>query len=49
MVPAEVGREQTMAQDLIFWVATASVCMGMGVVFVALVALKQLTADDDPD
>jgi hypothetical protein len=46
---AETGREQTMAQDLIFWVATASVCMGMGVLFVVFVALKQLTADDDPD
>jgi hypothetical protein len=37
-----------MAQDLIFLVATASVCMGMGVLFVVLVALKQLNADDDP-
>jgi hypothetical protein len=38
-----------MAQDLIFWVATASACMVMGVFFVALIALKQLVADDDPD
>jgi hypothetical protein len=38
-----------MAQDLVFWVATASVWMGIGVVFVVFVALKQLTADDDPD
>jgi hypothetical protein len=38
-----------MAQDLIFWVATASVCMGIGVLFVVLLALKQLIADDDPD
>jgi hypothetical protein len=38
-----------MAQDLIFWVATASVCMGMGVLFVVFVAMKQLVADDDPD
>jgi hypothetical protein len=29
-----------VAQDLIFWVATASVCMGMGVLFVVFVALK---------
>jgi hypothetical protein len=38
-----------MAQDLIFWVSTASVCMGIGVIFVVVVALKQLTADDDPN
>jgi hypothetical protein len=38
-----------MAHDLIFWVATASLCMGMGVLFVVFVALKQLTANDDPD
>jgi hypothetical protein len=46
---AEIGMEQTMAQGLIFWVATASVGMGMGVLFVVVVALKQLAADDDPD
>jgi hypothetical protein len=28
---------------------TASVGMGMGVLFVVFVALKQLVADDDPD
>jgi hypothetical protein len=49
MSSAKAGREQTMAQDLIFWAATASVCMGMGVLFVALVTLKQMSADDDPD
>jgi hypothetical protein len=38
-----------MAQDLTFWVATASVAMGIGVLFVVFVALKQLVADDDPD
>jgi hypothetical protein len=38
-----------MAQDLTFWVATASVGMGMGVLFVLFVALKQLAANDDPD
>jgi hypothetical protein len=38
-----------VAQDLIFWVATAFVCMGMGVLFVVFVALKQLTEDDVPD
>jgi hypothetical protein len=38
-----------MAQGLIFWAATASVGMGLGVLFVVLVALKQLTADVDPD
>jgi hypothetical protein len=43
-----MGREQTMAQNLTFWVATASVGMGMGVLFVVLV-LQQLIADDDPD
>jgi hypothetical protein len=43
-----MGREQTMAQDFTFWVATASVGMGMGVLFVVLV-LQQRTADDDPD
>jgi hypothetical protein len=37
-----------MAQDLIFWVATASVCMAM-VFFAVLVAMKELIADDDPD
>jgi hypothetical protein len=46
---SETGRKQTMAQDLIFWVSTASVCMGMGVLFAISVALKQLAADDDPD
>jgi hypothetical protein len=46
---AETSRKQTMAQDLIFWIATASACMVMGVFFVALIALKQLVADDDPD
>jgi hypothetical protein len=43
-----MGREQTMAQDLTFWVATASVGMGMGVLFIVLV-LQQRIADDDPD
>jgi hypothetical protein len=46
--PSGMGREQTMAQNLTFWVATASVGMGMGVLFVVLV-LQQLIADDDPD
>jgi hypothetical protein len=46
---SETGRKQTMAKDLIFWVSTASVCMGMGVLFAISVALKQLAADDDPD
>jgi hypothetical protein len=46
---AETGREQTMVQDLIFWVATASVSIGMGVLFVVLVATKQLIADDESD
>ena len=45
----EAGREQTMAQDLIFWIATASVSTGMGVLFVVLVSMKQLIADDDSD
>jgi hypothetical protein len=44
-----MGREQTMAQNLTFWIATASVGMGMGVLFVVLVALQQLIADDDRD
>ena len=37
-----------MAQTLIFWVATASVCMGMGALFAVLVT-KQQIADDDTD
>ena len=48
MVPLNWAGSKTMAQDLIFWGATASVCM-VGVLFVALVALKQLIAYDDPD
>lgn len=38
-----------MARDLTFWVTAASVGMGMGVLFVLFMALKQLVADDDPD
>jgi hypothetical protein len=38
-----------MAQNLTFWVTTASVGVGTGILFLLFVVLKQLVADDDPD